>query len=1623
MSFILYLDIEYDQRKKQIKEIGLLRDGRPYIGRNLSKIKEYSEGARWICGHNIIAHDLEILRKDWDEASLNHLTPIDTLLLSTLLRPDLERHKLEKDYLVNHLTKPDPLYDAELSKELLFDLSDLWKKTPKNIRTGYKLILRKEPGFQGFFEWIDSEYEFTDTRFAESDSLRHFFSNYTQEICSTVQLEELKKRYPVELAFVLSLVKTDNPKIITPSWILSNFPNIQEVFNKLRSNNCGDSNCTYCTRQLNPTKGLNEFFGYKNFRAFEGDEGMPLQEKVVRSALKDESLLAIFPTGGGKSLTFQLPALMRGKAKGSLTVVISPLVSLMKDQVDVLFNRFNRNEAVALNGMLSPPERQEVISRIEDGTASLLYLSPESLRSATVLRLLSRRIIDRFVIDEAHCFSAWGQDFRVDYEFIGPYIKMLQERKMDNHRIPVSCFTATARPEVVKDIKAYFQQELEIELKTFITRQSRKNLEFQVIPIKSKEEKFESLVEVLQEKGGPAIVYVTLTKTAEKLAQKLKGVHVKAGFFHGRMEATDKKLNQEKFMNNQFDVMVATSAFGMGVDKDNVKLVVHYEISSSLENYVQEAGRAGRDKNLEAGCVILFDKTDLDQHFNILQGARISQKEIQQIWRGIQNFKREKITKSALEIARRAGWDEDIRDLETRVKTAVNALEKAGYVERFLNSPKVFADSILVENFEEGKKKIQQNAFLFENKIQEAERILKAIMGQSRRSGETRVDYLADRLGIEGKRVISIINQFKEIRILGDLKDLEVDLNLARSKNGSLQIAQKYLKLEEQLFNKLCRDKNNGSKISISLRELNDQLLEEIADTNMDAIRRIIQIWELHGWIRKQRTHRSELIYEITFRKSHESFKVYVQEKKELCLEILKQLIQISLKEKKESHENKQANTISIEFSISLLKQKIASNTLFSKNYQLVFFERALIYLNHIESIDLKRGFIVFFNRLNVLLKEKNTRKRYTLDDYQKMKAHYAKRVEQIHIVGKYAKKMLENYQEALSFTSDYFELDYEHFLNKYFPKEERREIRRAMTPEKFKEIFSRLSLQQREAVRDASSQEIVVAAGPGSGKTMVLVHKMANLILLEDIHPRQLLVLAFSRPAAREFKERLVRLVGGIGHRVDIYTYHGYAFRLIGKMGDLKKAEHVIRDASKAIREGEIPLEMVAAKNVIMLDEFQDVSQQEFDLLCAIQEVATEPRIIAAGDDDQNIYEFRGSSTQYMLQLAMAEKANTYFLTDNYRSGQHVVAFANAFLDYLPKSRLKSQTILRSKREKKGSVKIIRYDKRKFIEPFCQNIAHSELNGTIGVLTATNEEAYIVASRLKNIGIPARLVASTQDFKLKNLLEIQSFTDLLLKNINRDSGRISNETWNRVRGEIKAQFEFSRNWPLTAKVIDTFDKEKKYKYRIDWLEYLNHSLMEDFFEAEKGKVFVSTMHKIKGKEFDKVFLLLDNFAMKNPAQVRVVYVAITRPKNYLEIHTHLPIFDHLHTQGLIREQSYSKDTPLLTFSTQCSLSDVVLSHFHQDDMRQRADALMAGDQLDFSYGSNFHKGFIRGRRNEMAVCFSSAFKKKLDIYFDRGFKVKKTIVGHVVYWWDDTKEARAKVILPELELEKVDSI
>ena len=269
---------------------------------------------------------------------------------------------------------------------------------------------------------------------------------------------------------------------------------------------------------------------------------------------------------------------------------------------------------------------------------AFFILLPSLLRSRTIEHLLLGRNVVRFVVDEAHCFSSWGQDFRVDYLYIGDFIKSIQEQKNIEGGIPVSCFTATAKPKVIEDIRGYFKDKLSLEMEVYVSNARRTNLHYQVIETEKEEEKYNTLRELIEKKKCPTIIYVSRTHTAEKLADRLTVDGYPARPYHGQMDKDEKSTNQDAFIKGDIQIMVATTAFGMGVDKKDVGMVIHYEISSSLENYVQESGRAGRDETISADCYILFNDEDLNKHFMLLNRDKMNIKEIQQIWKAVKGY-------------------------------------------------------------------------------------------------------------------------------------------------------------------------------------------------------------------------------------------------------------------------------------------------------------------------------------------------------------------------------------------------------------------------------------------------------------------------------------------------------------------------------------------------------------------------------------------------------------------------------------------------------------------------------------------------------------------------------------------------------------------------------------------------------------------------------------------------------------------------------------------------------------------------------------------------------------------------------------------------------------------------
>lgn len=234
---------------------------------------------------------------------------------------------------------------------------------------------------------------------------------------------------------------------------------------------------------------------------------------------------------------------------------------------------------------------------------------------------------------------------------------------------------------MIKDIKFYFEDRLGLELDEFITNKGRTNLSYEVVNVEDPTRKMSYLLGILKDCEKPTIIYASRTKRVEEVCSLVKEAGFNATYFHGKLDKETKKTNMDAFMTEQYEIIVATSAFGMGVDKDNVKTVIHYNISDSLENYVQEAGRAGRDERINGKCYILYSEEDLNRHFSLLQQSKLNHKEIKDIWRAIKGQAkfRDKISQSALEIAKNSGWDAEMLDLETKVKTAISALEDQGF--------------------------------------------------------------------------------------------------------------------------------------------------------------------------------------------------------------------------------------------------------------------------------------------------------------------------------------------------------------------------------------------------------------------------------------------------------------------------------------------------------------------------------------------------------------------------------------------------------------------------------------------------------------------------------------------------------------------------------------------------------------------------------------------------------------------------------------------------------------------------------------------------------------------------------------------------------------------------------
>ena len=1628
-SSFLFLDLEYNPETEQVREYGFILGDERVRARNPAKLELAAEKADAIVGHNALRHDVPILnerfRLDFPKERV-----LDTLMLSSLLFPREPYHRLRKEYLKSEDEPSNPLRDAELCKELLQGCIAKWETYPWQVRYLLFALLEKEPGFAPFFDLVDLPPR-AEIGSKMADCWEWIKSEYSRVLCLRGDTAAEIREHGVEWCFLLTLFFEKGPSDFVPRWVRHQYHRIETLLRRHRLVSCGDPDCPYCTEQLDAAKLLGKWFGFPGFRSFSADEKVPLQRQVVEAAMRGESFLAVFPTGGGKSMTFQLPALVAGELTGALTVVISPIVALMKDQVDVLERRRQIGAAAYYNSMLSPAERNDVLEKVRDGEKSLLYISPESLRSNTIFHLLKGRRIARVVVDEAHCFSGWGHDFRVDYLYLADFLKDLRREQQLESDIPVSCFTATAKKSVVEDICGYFRERLGLELATYISPAKRTNLTYKVVEAsENPTERRKQLVNVLRDRPGPKIVYASKVKTTESLAEELRQRGFASACYNGKMDTERKMEAQDRFQKGEIDTMVATTAFGMGVDKDDVGLVAHYEISSTLENYVQEAGRAGRNPELSADCVALYNPKDLDAHFQIMQQSKLSWQEVSAVWGTVQNAarNRERIVMSALEIADQCGWSEKESDSSanaTKVRLAVQVLEEQGFLKRDRNITQMYGSSISVESAEQARAALGSDKVDVPGSAEMAAyRIIRHIISKRwTRSPECSLDELIVDLGLTKEEATAGLRLLRSSRLLDEGNDWSAKLQ-RQGNDTPRSLLRAAFDLQKELL-KACEGKGTEEPFVLDMTKINSLMLQSdesagasTSRRNLFVFRGILRFWAHESIAEIHLVEAGRQVYQIEFLVPPET----VKERLEKRWKVFEKVVD-ALTEMQKEQSAKSGNIVW--FSPNRLLTRISGDAAVDSPEMQKEVEDALLFLHLVGSIALERGLVVFYTGLSIAV-DPNAKRRFTEGDFGLLAEHYRHKAESIHIVGEYARTMLADARAAQRMLDDYFDMDISDFRLKYTLGD----VRTAAVSDELRHKIESVNEEQRKIIR-SRRKHILVAAGPGSGKTHLLVHKVASLLWMEEAKPDSVLCLTYTRAACRELRKRVFELAGPLSAKVNVMTFHSLAFSILGTYGNkkaLEQADEVIGRAAKLLESGDGV--GIGVPSVILVDEFQDLSAGEYRLLRALYDLGEkEPRVIAVGDDDQSIFGFRGSSSEYFRKFA-DDFPNTekFHLVSNYRSLSGLVRANDRLLDLMSD---REKAGVSSHALKSGTATLEFFhepDKEKAAFAAAEFVA-DRLAASPGesccVLTRDNAEAFLAAAKFEERGIGCKLLKGRekQRCQIENVREMLGFRNLLETDANVGVRPWSVAEFKALGGKYKTRHRGESSFALLDSfVADLVKLAEETDGEItlgDVNQHLSEAGYDEFVSGKPDSVSVGTMHSAKGLEWDNVVLALGSWnyresdEAKTQENLRLLYVAATRARKSLTV---FGDGKSLPTAWLdcFRHCGPAKTTEIprnLHFET--GLSDVDLGHYlkkgNENDvfierLQKQLDKVPLGQRLSVDWNEKRRRYFVKD--SLYWAWFSTELNGRcVKSLSKHGWKPKQATLSQVVRWRSDEGE------------------
>ena len=1160
---------------------------------------------------------------------------------------------------------------------------------------------------------------------------------------------------------------------------------------------------------------------------------------------------------------------------------------------------------------------------------------------------------------------------------VGVYERLQGNRGKLRHP-PVACFSATAKEDVKQELLDFFKKELDQELTVFDGGTDRPNLSYNV-HIVSEHQKPGTVCELISTRlkdpgDGAAVIFCSTRKKVDLLTSILRDKNIPAAAFHAGLENEAKTQVLDSFNDGDIQIICATNAFGMGVDKSNIRLVIHHDIPGSLENYIQEAGRAGRDQN-PAECVLLYNPGedgkggDIDTQFTLDSFGRISQSDVKNILRSIRYCQKKQqgmakdeephvfLSASQILYDIETSFDEEIASSKkTKVATAIASLENAGYLERNENRNRVFQGIPKVATLADAQKIIRN-----QNLSTTAETawgdIYKAFLNLSREEQPDlevfiRIPSLGPLVNKRGRGndaarvVLRILNSMSEIGLIK--KDISYTA-LIRYKvtNSSLNTYSDFIQLERAtlgIFRDLAPDAQPDEYQKLDVKRIVTRLHQEGFTWCLPE-----HILRLVGTLRLDGLDLSNGKGNIVVREMGQGmFGIKLQHGWTHVVELsdkrlgISELILQCIHEQIPKDATKSA-TLSVSFEESDLLEKLSQDMLIRSEISDLHaaINVGLRYLHESGILQIKGGIALLMQAMRIDLDKGSAARRYSESDHKPLLAHYSEKNLQIHVMAEYARLGERELAQALRFVIDYFAMEKTEFIEKHFKGREAI-LDLATSVESHRRIVEQLNNpHQQSIVTEKITENMLILAGPGSGKTRTVAHRCAYMLREQRIKARKLLVLCYNRSAAITLRRRINDLAGNDSRGIVICTFHSLAMRLLGispaetfpqgsgnTPNEQSRFDEIIPKATSLLDGSEeipgmdneqILQSLIGSWSHILIDEYQDIDQTQYDFVSAIAGRAQKNpdaklSILAVGDDDQNIYEFRGANTKFIRQFERDYGATSFHLVENYRSSRNIISAANQLIG-LNSDRMKTKHPIRINKARendapggiwenidpvgRGTVQILP-TKDIFTQASTVLSEVKRIKNLAGEVFSWDDVAILgygrrqlnpVRAILEYSNIPLQWACEKHPFPLSRAREIQAGFDILNNHIaSKDGGTGA------TADELRELFP-----DPTSRVMSPWETVF-YKLIEEWcceigdtaaplencIHFLHEALIQMRSEHRHGNgIFVGTVHSAKGLEFKHVIILDGNWEaapQKIEEKRRLYYVGMTRAMENLVI-------------------------------------------------------------------------------------------------------------------------------------------